>query len=518
MRKVKILWTDDEIDVLKSQILFLREKGFLVETATNGDDAIECVKENDFDLIFLDEHMPGLSGLETLKIIKNLAPDIPVIMITKSEAENIMDEAIGSNIEDYLIKPVNPHQILLSIKKNIDQKRLVTEKTTADYQSEFGKISMKINSAREFSDWVGIYRELVHWQLELEKSGDNSMAEVLMHQETEANNEFGKFIRVHYPTWFEKSESERPLLSPDLFARKIIPLLDRGEKVVLILVDNLRFDQWKAIYPSVTDYFRIDVEEMYCSILPTATQYSRNAIFSGLMPLKIQQLYPEFWVFDEEEKGKNLWEKELLEKQFERTSKNYPFNYEKINNLTAGKKMVENISDHLQQPLFVAVYNFIDMLSHARTEIELIRELANDESAYRSLTISWFQHSSLIELIKTLANHDIKLIITTDHGSVRVQDPVKVIGDRSTSTNLRYKHGRNLNYDSKEVFEVKEPDRVLLPKSNVSSRYIFAMNDDFFAFPKNYNHYVKYYRNTIQHGGISMQEMLIPFIILSPAG
>lgn len=517
MREIKILWTDDEIDVLKSHILFLREKGFIIETATNGDDAIEFVKETDFDLIFLDENMPGLSGLETLKIIKNLAPDIPVIMITKSEEENIMDEAIGSNIDDYLIKPVNPHQILHSIKKNIDQKRLVTEKTTSDYQSEFGKISGQINSARDFSDWVKIYRDLVYWQLELQKSGDESMAEVLFLQETEANNEFGKFIKTKYASWFDASETDKPLLSPDLFSQKIIPLLDKGNKVVLILVDNLRFDQWKAIYPSITDYFRIEQEEIYCSILPTVTQYSRNAIFSGLMPLKIQQLYPELWVFDDEEKGKNLWESELLEKQLERISKTYPFSYEKISNLAAGKKMVENITDHLQRPLMVAVYNFIDMLSHARTEMEVIRELANDESAYRSLTISWFQHSSLLDLIKTLANHDIKLIITTDHGSVRVQDPVKVVGDRNTSANLRYKHGRNLNYNPKEVFEVKEPEKILLPKSNVSSRYIFTINDDFFAYPQNYNHYVKYYRNTIQHGGISMQEMLIPFIVLSPA-
>lgn len=518
MREVKILWTDDEIDVLKSHILFLEEKGFIIETATNGDDAIECVRKSDFDLIFLDENMPGLSGLETLKIIKSIAPDIPVIMITKSEEENIMDEAIGSNIDDYLIKPVNPHQILHSIKKNLDQKRLVTEKTTSDYQAEFGKISGKINSAKDFSDWVEIYKELVYWQLELEKSDNASMAEVLWMQETEANSEFGKFVKAHYLNWFDPSTIDKPLLSPDLFNQRIFPMLDNGEKVVLILVDNLRYDQWRVIYPSITDYFRIEQEEIYCSILPTVTQYSRNAIFAGLMPLKIQQLYPDLWVFDEEEMGKNLWEKELLEKQLQRTGKNYSFTYEKIKNLAAGKKMVENISDYIHRPLLVAVYNFIDMLSHARTEMEVIRELANDESAYRSLTFSWFQHSYLLELIKSLANHDVKLVITTDHGSVRVQDPIKVVGDRNTSANLRYKHGRNLNYDPKEVFEIREPGMAHLPQSNVSSRYIFSLNDDFFAYPQNYNHYVKYYRNTIQHGGISMQEMLIPFVKLTPAG
>ncbi len=519
MRKVKILWTDDEIDGLKSHIFFLEEKGFIIETATNGDDAIELVKKSDFDLIFLDEHMPGMSGLETLKIIKGIAPDIPVVMITKSEEENIMEEAIGSNIDDYLIKPVNPNQILHSIKKNIDQKRLITQKTTSNYREEFGKITGKINAAMGFSDWVNIYKELVYWQLELERSGETGMVDVLAMQETEANHAFGKFIKANYLSWFDPSDSvDKPLLSQDLFTRRIFPMLDKGEKVVLILVDNLRWDQWKIIYPSINDYFRIEQEEVYCSILPTATQYSRNAIFAGLMPLEIEQLYPEFWVFDDEDMGKNLWEKELLEKQLQRARKDYSFAYEKIINLAAGKKMVDNISDYIQRPLLVIVYNFLDMLSHARTEIEMIRELADDEPAYRSLASSWFQHSPLLELIKSLADQDVKLVITTDHGSIRVQDPVKVVGDRSTSTNLRYKHGKNLNYDPQKVFDIIKPELAFLPRSNVSSRYIFSLNDQFFAYPQNYNHYVKYYRNTIQHGGISMQEMLIPFVKLAAIG
>lgn len=516
MRKIKILWTDDEIDVLRSHILFLEEKGFIIETATNGDDAIEQVKQSGFDLIFLDEHMPGMSGLETLKIIKSIAPDIPVVMITKSEEENIMEEAIGSNIDDYLIKPVNPNQILHSIKKNIDQKRLVTEKTTSEYREEFGKISGKINAATSLSDWENIYKELVYWQLELDKSEETGMIDVLDMQEKEANHAFGKFIKANYLNWFEPSSSTtRPLLSPDLFTRRIFPLLDQGEKVVFILVDNLRWDQWKIIYPSLTDYFRIEKEELYCSILPTATQYSRNAIFAGLMPLHIEQNYPEFWVFDDEEMGKNLREKELLEKQLQRAGKNYSFAYEKINNVAAGRKMVDAVSDYIQRPLLIIVYNFLDMLSHARTEIEMIRELADDEPAYRSLTYSWFQHSPLLELIKSLAEHDVKLVITTDHGSIRVKDPVKVVGDRSTSTNLRYKQGKNLNYNPQKVFDIIQPEMAHLPRSNVSSRYIFAMDEQFFAYPQNFNYYVKYYRNTIQHGGISMQEMLIPFVRLA---
>ncbi|UCG28688.1 MAG: PglZ domain-containing protein [Bacteroidales bacterium] len=518
MKQLKILWTDDEIDVLKSHILFLEEKGFIVETANNGNDAIELVKEQEFDLIFLDENMPGLSGLETLKEIKIIAPNIPVIMITKSEEENIMEEAIGSNIDDYLIKPVNPNQILLSIKKNIDQKRLITEKTTSGYQADFARIGMEINSAGNFRDWINIYKKLIYWELELEKSEDSSMAEVYRMQEIQANSEFGKFISSNYLSWFDPDNEEKPLLSPDIFTGRILPLVHRGENVFMILVDNLRFDQWKVIYRTIGDYFRIDREEIYCSILPTATQYSRNAIFAGLMPLEIEQMYPGLWVYDEEETGKNLQERELLENQFKRTGIDVPFFYEKINNLADGKKLVENIPNFSNRPLMIAVYNFVDMLSHARTEMEVLRELANDESAYRSLTLSWFRHSSLLELIKILARQDLTLIITTDHGSIRVRNPVKVVGDRRTSANLRYKLGRNLDYDPKAVFEMKNPNEAYLPKSNISSRYIFATNGDFFAYPQNYNHYVKYYRNTFQHGGISLQEMLIPFVILRPVG
>ena len=516
MKQITILWTDDEIDILTSHILFLEEKGYIVETANNGKDAIELVREKEFDLVFLDENMPGLSGLETLKEIKVIAPNIPVVMITKSEEENIMEEAIGSNIDDFLIKPVNPHQILLSIKKNIDQKRLVTEKTTSGYQADFAKIGTEINSAMCFDDWVTIYKKLVYWELELDKSEDSNMAEVYRMQETEANNEFGKFVKSNYFSWFDPDGEYKPLLSPDIFSRRIFPLIAKGENVFMIVVDNLRFDQWKIIYQAFGDYFRVDREEIYCSILPTVTQYSRNALFAGLMPLEIEQSYPGLWVYDEEETGKNLKERELLENQLRRRGTDFPFTYEKVTNLANGKKLIENILNYINRPLVVAVYNFVDILSHARTEMEVIRELASNESAYRSLTLSWFQHSSLLELIKILAHHDLTLVITTDHGSIRVQNPVKVIGDRKTSTNLRYKLGRNLDYDPKTVFEMKDPSTAYLPKSNVSSRYIFSLNYDFFAYPQNYHHYVKYYRNTFQHGGISLQEMLIPFVVLRP--
>lgn len=515
VKEIKILWVDDEIDLLKPYIMFLEEKGYKLSTAVNGSDAINLVETEKFDLIFLDENMPGLSGLETLDRIKNIAPTVPVTMITKNEEEDIMDEALGSKISDYLIKPVNPKQILLSIKKNIDTKRLITEKTTSNYQMQFGQIGLQINTAGTFQDWVEIYSKLVFWESELEKSGTEGMDEVLFMQKQDANKEFSRFVRANYFDWFSDESGSRPLLSPNLFARKVFPLLNNN-KVVVIVIDNLRYDQWRIVEEEISDYFKTDDEEIYCSIIPTATQYARNAIFAGLMPKEIDEIYPELWIGEEEEGSKNANEEELLKRQMQRSGIKHSMNYEKISNQKAGKKIVENYKDLLNYDLSVLVYNFVDMLSHARTEMDMIKELAYDEASYRSLTNSWFQHSYLLDLLKLLSANDIKLVITTDHGTVRVNNPTKVIGDRKTTANLRYKQGRNLNYNSKQVFEVLKPELIHLPKSNVSSSYIFSYENDFMVYPNNYNHFVNYYRNTFQHGGISMEEMLIPIAILSP--
>ena len=516
MRKITILWVDDEMELLKPHILFLEDKGFRVLTSTNGDDAIRIANTVPFDLIFLDENMPGMSGLETLRALKLLKPNVPVVMITKSEEEDIMDKALGSKISDYLIKPVNPNQILLTIKKHIDSQRLVSQTTDSDYRAEFSNITALINSAQTFDQWKEVYSKLVYWEIEIAEATEQGMEEILRMQKTEANQGFTRFIKANYNNWFEDKNPDTPLLSPNVFREKVFPVVNAGNKVVLILIDNLRLDQWRVLYRQMSEFYTLDKDELYCGILPSVTQYARNSLFAGIMPMEIEEFFPDLWINDEEDETKNQYEEELLRKQMQRLRTGGRLYYEKINNQRAGKKLADNYKNLLSFDLSVIVYNFVDVLSHSRTDMEVIRELAGDEAAYRSLSISWFQHSTLFELIKLLAGQNIKLIITTDHGSIRVFNPVRVIGDKKTSSNLRYKLGRNLNYNPKEVFEIRQPGRIHLPRINLTSSYIFACNNDFLVYPNNYNHFANFYRNTFQHGGISMEELLIPIALLSP--
>ena len=514
MDNVKILWADDEIDLLKPQLLFLEKKGYEVITVTNGYDALDEYSANrDIDVVFLDESMPGITGLETLTKIKEQNPHLPVVMITKNEAENVMEEAIGSQITDYLIKPVNPHQILLTLKKIVDNKRLVREKTSSDYQQEFRQILMEINSGLGFDEWVEVYKKIINWEIKISESNSEGMADILSMQKGEANTEFSKYINKNYVDWLQNGDG--PTMSNTLLRSKVFPKLSTEVPTILILLDNLRFDQWKVIEPIISDFFRIEEEDYFYSILPTSTQYSRNSIFSGLMPLEIEKRFPKLWKNDNEEGGKNLHEKELLGDLVNRTfRKPLKHDYFKVTTVNYAKQMQDNILNYLHNDFTVIVYNFIDMLSHARTEMEVLKELAGDEKAYRSLTQSWFTNSPLLEALKKIAERDVQLIITTDHGTIRVNQPSKVVGDRETTTNLRYKVGRNLQYDKKDVLEIRDPKKGGLPSPNVSSTFIFAKEDKYFLYPNNYNYYNNYYRNTFQHGGISLEEMICPVIRL----
>lgn len=513
MKKYRILWVDDEIELLKPHILFLEEKGYEIITANSGQDALDYCKDENFDLIFLDENMPGLTGLQTLVKIKEIHPATPVIMITKSEDEGIMTEAIGKKIADYLIKPVNPNQILLSIKKNLHKDDIVTEATMEGYREQFSKISAQINDSFTFDDWVETYKKLVFWEIEL-TSTQNPLLELVISQKQDANHAFVKFIKKNYTTWIQNT-NDRPLISPDLFKKKVFPKLDNDEKLFLILIDNFRLDQWWAIKDMLASDFSFE-EEMYLSILPTATQYARNAIFSGLMPLQISEMYPELWIEETEDEGKNINEEALLQAQLDRFRKQYSFSYDKIHTSAYGNKYIQNLNTLSKNQLNVIVVNFVDMLSHARTDSRMIRELAANEAAYRSLTRSWFRHSSINNLFKSLAKLGYKIILTTDHGTIRVKNPIRVIGDKNTNTNLRYKVGKNLDYDYKKVYESRNPSQMGLPSPNLSSKYIFAQNEDFFAYPNNYNHYASYYTDTFQHGGVSIEEMIVPLITLNP--
>jgi CheY-like chemotaxis protein len=515
MPNIKILWIDDEIETLKPQLFFLNKKSYDVVTVSNGYDGLEALEKDDsIDLVFLDESMPGLTGLETLAKIKEIRPIIPVVMITKNEAENIMEEAIGAQITDYLIKPVNPNQILLILKKIVDNDRLIKEKISSDYQQEFRNIITDISSGLDHDQWGKTYMKLVNWELKLDAGKALEMSEILINQKNDANSEFSKYIAKNYLRWLE-NEDEGPVLSHELFKKMVFPRMESGVPTIVILLDNLRFDHWKVFEPLVLEFFKKESEDFFYSILPSTTQYSRNAIFSGLMPKDIETRFPDLWRNDFDEGGKNMYEEELLRDHIKRVfRRDIKLYFHKIFNTKVAKNIYDNANDLLNYDFAFLVYNMIDMISHARTESDVLKALANDEKAYRSIILSWFTNSPLFQTLQFLSRKDVRVIITTDHGTIRVARPSKVIGDRETTTNLRYKTGKNLQYNSKDVFVIDRPANAGLPVTHISSKFIFAKEDFYFVYPNNYTHFSKLYQDTFQHGGISMEEMICPLVSL----
>ena len=525
---ITILWADDEIDLLKPHILYLEEKGYSVVPVQSGRDALDELETMVPDLVFLDEQMPGLSGIDTLKLIKQRWPQLPVVMITKSEEEHIMDDALGGKISDYLIKPVSPSQLLLTVKKHTERRRLQSEHSTQNYQQQFREIGMQLSDRMNTEEWQQMYRRLVYWDLELAGTDDDNIHDIFLSQKREANAQYCRFYEQHYLDWLNGRE-EKPLMSHTVLQQRLFPLLksdgvsktpshsaSQPLSTFLIVIDNFRYDQLKFVQPLVEQYFRVERDDLYYTIVPTTTQFARNAMFAGLMPSEIERKYPQYWVNEDEEGWKNQYENELLDENLRRHGLAIKHSYNKVLNAQYGKKLVDRVPELMHMPLNVIIYNFIDMLSHARTDSDIVRELAENERAYRSLTLSWLEHSPLMEMLQALAGRNVNVIITTDHGSVRIDRPVRVKGDRDISVNLRYKQGRLLDYNPKEVFEVKDPAQLFLPRRHVTSPYIFCRGGDFFAYPNNYNEYVKYYMNTFQHGGISMEETLVPFVVLRP--
>jgi CheY-like chemotaxis protein len=515
MALAKIMWVDDEIEILEAHKRFLEMKGYSLITFNNGFDAVEFLQQSQIDLLLIDESMPGMSGLETVARVKKIHPHLPIVLVTKNETESLMDEAIGSQISDYLIKPVNPNQVLLALKKLLDNKRLVAEKTTSSYQMQFRTMLNGLEGEPDFTEWMELYKQLTFWELEMEKSESPEMMEVHLAQKKEANNAFFKFISRNYSSWIQLNDTAAPLMSNGIFKQKILPLLDNGKPVVWVVVDNLRFDQWKVIEPLLNESFKLVEEDCYYSILPTATHYCRNALFAGEMPLQLEKKYPERWVRDEGEEGKNNHEEFFFGEQLKKIKKEgLDFTYRKVVSHAEALDLAEHAFDLLDHSLSIVVYNFVDMMSHARTELDVLKELASDETAYRSITKSWFSHSPLLTTLKKIAERKCTVVLCTDHGSILVKNPVKIVGDKQTTNNLRYKTGRNLDFDAREVHAYRDPQTAGLPKYAVNSSFVFVGGPDYLCYPNNFNHFANLYKNTFQHGGISMEEMIVPIVQL----
>jgi CheY-like chemotaxis protein len=514
----KILWADDEIDLLRPHIKYLEQRGFAVTAVPNGEDALAALGRSRFDVVLLDEMMPGLGGLATLDAIKSRDVSVPVILVTKSEEESLMEAAIGRHIRDYLIKPVHPSQVLLALKRVLESDRIQEVARARDYVGEMQRWQGLDRRGFAWNDWVELAVEIARWDVLFDAlPEEQGLAQAHADFRRSLNLDFGRFIEREYAGWVHGGV-DRPLLSSDVVAHAVAPLLKRGQRVVLIVIDCLRLDQWLMLESLLEEHFEIR-REHYCSILPTATPYSRNAIFAGLLPAELHRRHPELWQENtDDDRTRNRYERQLLDLQLDRLRcrPTRPVKYFKISDAEEAQQMRRQTSTFAGLGLAALVYNFIDILAHGRSESELLQELAPDEAAFRAVMKAWFTHSPLYEMLRGLAHQDGTVVITTDHGAVLARRASKVHGNRDTSTNLRYKYGLNLNCDPKEAVILRDPKSFMLPADGVNKNYILAREDYFFVYPTRFHAYERQFRGSFQHGGISIEEMVLPLATLTP--
>lgn len=514
----RILWADDEIELLKPHILYLEERGYEVTPVPTGEDAIVALGQKDFDVVLLDEMMPGLGGLETLERLQEKDASLPVILITKSEQETLMNEALGKRITDYLIKPVNPSQIFLAVKKVFESPDLVRSQAARDYVSHVQKLAMLDTGGLDWRQWIEVATELARWDLEVERLGDPGLEQAHADQRRELNAAFGRFVEQGYPNWVHSEPDNRPLLSHDLIGRYAAPRIRQGERVVIVVLDCMRMDHWLTIAPLLEPFFRVETDYYY-SLLPTATPYSRNAIFAGLLIDDLGRKHSDLWSErSDDERSRNRFERPLLERQLSRLDAvpEKPLKYIKIYTAEESQNVRKQVHSFDALGVVALVYNFLDILSHGRSESEILQELAPDEKAFRAVTRAWFQHSPMFETFQELSKMDCTVICTTDHGSVMGRRAARVQGSRETSTNLRYKFGVNLQVDSRQGITIKKPETYRLPAEGVNKNYILAKEDYYFVYPTRFHEFERQFRDTFQHGGVSLEEMIVPNAVLIP--
>jgi CheY-like chemotaxis protein len=518
MTRRKILWVDDEIEVLKPHLLFLESRGYDVVGVPSGHDAVEKVEHEDFDLLFLDEMMPGMDGLATLEKVKEVRPNLPVVMVTKSEEESLMEQAIGQKIDDYLVKPINPSQVLSVAKRILEKRKIREDHLSRKYVQDFQRLQNLRYTGLEWTDWAEVHRLLSEWDIEIDQYRGVGLAQTHREHKKEWNLEFSKFVEKNYPAWL-RNEGNRPTLSVDLVKKYIYPHLKVKKQVFFFVIDCMRLDQWLALEPLVAEDFSVQ-RDYYFSILPTATPYSRNAVFSGLFPDEVAKIYPDVWALDSADASRNRNERQLLDKQLEslRLTFDSEPKYIKVLEITEGDNLARKLDSYRQTPLLSVVLNFLDHLVHGRSESDILKEMAPDEAAFRTLMKSWFMHSSLFDVLKQLARWDCKVVITTDHGAVLGGKGTIARGRRDASTHLRYKYGENLGCDSKAAVKVDDPSAYRLPAFSRYTNYIFAREDYYFVYQTNFHEYDRQFRGSFQHGGISLEEMVLPIVTLTPRG